>query len=514
MLENNYPNEYDKYYDELEFDSIFKSIIRSKIFIISFSSFVTISTFLFTSNLKPTFKGNFEIIAKKNDENNLLTNNLPSNPLINNLIANDVNDKKTRELILKSPFILKPVFEFAKKEYLNRGEKKEDLTYEAWLSKSVQINFEKGSNVLRFNFKDKDKSLISEVLKKTLKKYQDYSRRDRIKALTNGISYLEKQEVSLKKKSLVALKELNEFTILNGLRDLYITPNYKQGGSLKADDNLQESLDDQSITNRSVVERFESLFMQLEAYEKQYIEYSLYLKPNSYVLKELKQKINNLKESLKRPNSILIEYKELVKSTTQIEKLLTTVQNQLRLYKLQIAKQEDPWLLISGPTVLDSQVSPKVLKTSFLAFLVSIILASTIALFKEKKSGLLFEKDIIKKLLNCKYLESLSIKEEIVNNKIIDLIIKKELSKKLLSVDERLGIIDLSANKKNNVSKLMINYKNYTYIKPEDELNFTSLLGLFIIIRSGQITKEEIKWLNKYIKINNEKIIGWFFLDK
>ena len=128
MLENNYPNEYDKYYDELEFDSIFKSIIRSKIFIISFSSFVTISTFLFTSNLKPTFKGNFEIIAKKNDENNLLTNNLPSNPLINNLIANDVNDKKTRELILKSPFILKPVFEFAKKEYLNRGEKKEDLT--------------------------------------------------------------------------------------------------------------------------------------------------------------------------------------------------------------------------------------------------------------------------------------------------------------------------------------------------------------------------------------------------
>ena len=141
MLENNYPNEYDKYYDELEFDSIFKSIIRSKIFIISFSSFVTISTFLFTSNLKPTFKGNFEIIAKKNDENNLLTNNLPSNPLINNLIANDVNDKKTRELILKSPFILKPVFEFAKKEYLNRGEKKEDLTYEAWLSKSVQINF-------------------------------------------------------------------------------------------------------------------------------------------------------------------------------------------------------------------------------------------------------------------------------------------------------------------------------------------------------------------------------------
>ena len=184
--------------DSFDFEALFQKLLRSKRLILSISSVITFSTFIISSIIKPSYKGIFQIVASQppNTENLLLSNALEGNSLLGDLLPNNDTDQKTQELILKSSSILEPVFNFSKQNYIERGEKKELLLYNSWLSDFVKINFEKGSNVLTFSFIDKDKLLILDVLNLTIKEYKNYSKRDRIKKLSNGISYLEKQEKS------------------------------------------------------------------------------------------------------------------------------------------------------------------------------------------------------------------------------------------------------------------------------------------------------------------------------
>ena len=157
---------------------------------------------------------------------------------------------------------MEPVFNFSKQNYIERGEKG-TLLYNSWLSDFVKINFEKGSNVLTFCFIDKDKLLILDVLNLTIKEYKNYSKRDRIKKLSNGISYLEKQEKELKIKANNSLKKLNTFTIDNRLGNFELTSISKIEKDFENSFNESEN---KPNLNKSlkVGQRFDSTFALLE----------------------------------------------------------------------------------------------------------------------------------------------------------------------------------------------------------------------------------------------------------
>ena len=80
------------------------------------------------------------------------------------------------------------------------------------------------------------------------------------------------------------------------------------------------------------------LFDTLEEFENQYAYLSTKLKPSSPTLKELKSKIESYKNSLKRPNEILIEYKLLAKNAQRDEEILANIENSLEIEKLQLIK--------------------------------------------------------------------------------------------------------------------------------------------------------------------------------
>ena len=65
------------------------------------------------------------------------------------------------------------------------------------------------------------------------------------------------------------------------------------------------------------------------------------MKPESEFLRNLKSKIDQLKESLKRPNEILVKYKELLKISERDESLLSQIENELIVTKLDLSKQRD-----------------------------------------------------------------------------------------------------------------------------------------------------------------------------
>ena len=64
----------------------------------------------------------------------------------------------------------------------------------------------------------------------------------------------------------------------------------------------------------------------LEDNEAKLLELSARLKPNSKTLSNLKIKIKNLKEFLKRPNQILLEFRELNRLAKRDETFLANIE--------------------------------------------------------------------------------------------------------------------------------------------------------------------------------------------
>ena len=127
-------------------------------------------------------------------------------------------------------------------------------------------------------------------------------------------------------------------------------------------------------------QRFEAQFQLLESLEAEYLIYKSTLKPESEFLRNLKSKIDQLKESLKRPNEILVKYKELLKISERDESLLSQIENELIVTKLDLSRQRDPWDLISQPTIDDARIWPLKKQIVISTFLISILLALTISL--------------------------------------------------------------------------------------------------------------------------------------
>ena len=97
----------------IDLQSLFRILKRGKklIFLIVLSS--TFITGIYSIKTKPKWIGSFNIVVKKNSED---TANASMNPIANfNNIVNDTNE--TERLILQSPSVLMPVFDFVKNHY-------------------------------------------------------------------------------------------------------------------------------------------------------------------------------------------------------------------------------------------------------------------------------------------------------------------------------------------------------------------------------------------------------------
>ena len=70
-----------------------------------------------------------------------------------------------------------------------------------------------------------------------------------------------------------------------------------------------------------------------------------------------------------RPKGILLKYKELIREAARDEKTLIELEDKFNLFKLDIASQEDPWELITKPTLLEYRVSPNRRKIALLSLI-------------------------------------------------------------------------------------------------------------------------------------------------
>ena len=146
------------------------------------------------------------------------------------------------------------------------------------------------------------------------------------------------------------MQEFNKFTIKNRLASI---DGFVDLGDLKINQNnysienlMNSSKKTASLLDNSKGPRFEGQYALLDQYETQYIDLSSSLKPNSKIMIQLKNKIDFLRDSLKRPNEILIKYRQLKSIALRDENNLSSISSELDSYKLEQALQPLPWDLI------------------------------------------------------------------------------------------------------------------------------------------------------------------------
>ncbi len=499
--------------EDIDISLIFNKIFRNKLIILFIASASTALSVLVSNFQKPIYKGSFQIVIR--DENS--TNNQSANSLVNLVTGKNDNDSKTQEYILKSPLVLKPVFDFTKKEYIKRNNAAKSLSYKSWLKNSLDIEFEDGTQVLDISFKDESKELIIDTLNLIKNKYQAYSKRDRENKLKNAINFLESQQKILEEKSTNSLLALNKFSIKNGLGDIdgFVSLG-KENDQINENANLL-NIKIPSSTNfgskQNAGQRFKNQFSLLEQYEAKYADNSAKLKPNSKYLSELKIKIDNLRSSLKRPNEILIKYRNLVKISERDENLLSNVENELLKTKLEFRRQLNPWELISNPRVDDKQVSPKVFGSAIQVFIISTFFGIIYAFYKEKKSGIIFEIKALKELVNCEFLDTIFSKNKILSTQIIDTYILRSFGDLKKSKGSNTSVVLTGKSLSNSDFSLDSKINNYSIIDLKDEKIIRNSDNLIFILTTNDVTYTDIKRLNTYVNIYREKIIGWFYLD-
>ena len=504
--------------DEINLNSIIKFFKRGRFFIFGLVITSTLFSTLFAFKAKPKWSGSFNIVVKKESSNADSGNTFGSySSIFRTFKTNDENE--TQRLILMSPSVLMPVFEYVKSYYDEKNINTEELFFKEWVEDNLEINFENKTSVLKVEYINEDKKLIKNTLELISKKYKDYSKRDTEKQLNKTIEYLIQQIDLMKDKSLNSTREFNEFSIKNGLGNLDGFVGLGNSTSLGRYNSIfeqnfnQENNTNNISQNNKILQRnnpatrYQNQFRLLEDYESSFVDLSSKLKPNSSTLKEIKEKIENLRSSLIRPNEILIEYRRLNIEAARDESILQELENSLQVLQLNKIKSPDPWELISIPTIDNKPVYPQKKRIVIISFLLSLTLSSILFHIKEKFAGKIYELEEYKKYINYNFMDTIYKNNKKINKNIIGNYIDLKAKTALIYLHD-----DYFLESSNSDIEELIDIKNIELIDFKSLEDLSKYENIILITEEGIVNKENLNLIDKNILPFKKAILGWFYL--
>tara|TARA_Y200000002_G_scaffold306386_1_gene262318 strand:+ start:188 stop:1783 length:1596 start_codon:yes stop_codon:yes gene_type:complete len=505
--------------NEIDLKKVFNTLKRSKKLITGFILGASLISSYKYFKATPIWSGSFNIVVKEDPSNkNGISGGF--NPIFNLSKINDNNE--TQKLILKSQSVLMPVFNYVKKYKEEKGSDTEKFFFNNWIDGALKIDFEARSSVLKVEYFSNDKKLIIDTLNLISTKYQSYSKQETEKQITKSIKYLEEQEKIMKDRSRISTKKFNEFSINNGLGNidgfvglgnstaLSYTGNF--GGSNLNNNQTEIKLGNSAsqANSDSAGIRFSNQFKLLQNYEAKLVDLSAKLKPNSKTMIDLRLRIDNLREELKRPNEILLKYNDLKKEASRNEGLLANIEGSLVVLKLNKIKTPDPWELISEPTLVNKPIYRNRLIFFITPIFVATILVCIISIIREKLSGKIFEKDDFKKLIRYEYLDALFKNNSNLNENII--------CSSLGTVSkEKIGLVNLDnlflEDKIDSEIKFANNKDFFKLITLKNIKELTNYNNIILAASPGKISKLNLNLIDKYLLPYKKKIRGWFFFE-
>jgi hypothetical protein len=110
-----------------------------------------------------------------------------------------------------------------------------------------------------------------------------------------------------------------------------------------------------------------------------------------------------------RPKGVLLKFRDLQRIAAREEGTLLKLEESYRGLQLEAARQEDPWELISTPTLLDKPVAPKKGRNLALGLLAGLVLGSGAALIMDRRAGLVWNEEELQPLLGLPILTKLKL---------------------------------------------------------------------------------------------------------
>ena len=549
--------------EDFNFRGVISSIFRRKksFFIITFSIFILSGIYAYTK--KETWEGTFQIVLKQNTKNNSINSliNATSNPI--SLLRNQASQNKlnTEILILQSPSVLKPVYDYVKTEYDLLGYNTSKFRFRKWKNENLSVKLEKKSNVLRISYLDKEKEIIIPVLNKISQKYQAYSGKDRLKSLTKAKNYLDNQVLIYKEKTKKSSSQLQTYRNLHNIEAMStgVRNNFKNNlQQNKAPNNSnnnvilnlestyiraknQVTLINEKLKLLKEVDAKTNLDQKLAIYNAQIdssktaairkkiqeIDFDLARYKSAFnneypkikFLEQLKietfQQLQNIvigylegqknielsiQKSSKRPQEVIAKYKDLYRLHNLNLETLSNLELERKINALSLAKETEPWELISNPIIYDKAVAPNKPRILLIGLFFGIVFGSVYVRFKDKNSDIIYDKNDIDNYLGYKNLFDFSNIDENKFGEIIDNMIINYFAKEKLVV---FPIGDFVNDRSKKVLKLIKENKNMlkvvSNLKEIDEPS-----KLLILISINNLNKKELSYIKNYFILRKD----------
>ena len=466
--------------DEIDLKELTKVFWRNKK-IVGTSSIIFFFIGIFISVFsEKKWEGNFQIVLNpSNKMGGIMNNNSTLNSLVPFTIKGASMDINTEVGILESPAVLMPIFNYVSTQKKLLDEKY-NLNFKDWKTNNLNVKLKDKTYILDINYRDKNKKIVLPVLKRISNAYQEYSDKKQKKSYSYTNDYLKKQVSFYKEKSKSSLKKVQEFAIDQNL--LLITdPKFNDQSKdsrnefdifsnadleltrIKANNKIKqidlqikdiESLDIEENTSLlSFIGNIDndlsvsSLYENIEKIDSEIIKYSSRYTYKDPIIKRLKEEkkiaikllkdkaigmlkakkivAESIKESATRPKDVLLKYKELIRESFRDEKTLIQLEDRLRSINLAIAKKDEPWELITTPTLLDKPIGLRKRTSGLVGIIFGFILGFIYSYIREKVSDTLFETDDIKKLLKLNIVKKLDLDIKSLNNNLSTFILDK-----------------------------------------------------------------------------------------
>ena len=544
---------------DIKYIDLYYFVIRNAKVLIKLIGVGLILSLIYTIRLKNIWGGEFQIVLE-NDMTNLINESENVNNRFRQLLKGAQPDQLLTEVeILKSPSVLMPIFEIVKKRELSLGNKQSYTTFNRW-KKDLTIVLQEGTNILNIKYENPNKRLILPTLISISDAYQEYSSKNKNDNISKGMAYLKKQIAEYKVKTRNSYKKAQKFSVEQDLNVVQgLPPNFGAPGNLTPNFNSpvqdvateaalkkrnlfeilkyfqEEQTDDEKLVYISKLNNFadKTLFEKLNLIELQISETNAFYTKNSNKLKQLLEKksaiINKIKvlslknllaridsvdtiiNSSKRPKGVFVKFNDLNNNYLRDNYTLLELESQYRLLSLEKAKDNDPWKLITKPTVLDERVSPNRTRLMLLYGFFVVLLSLMYAYIKEKSTNKIFTKDYIERNFPYPILEEVPDEKSTFTNFYLKIIADVHL-KNL----ENVRIFKIGNINNDFFEELILKLKKYSKSKIEKNNNlaeFNQTYNYLFIAQSAEVTKEDFENLIRRIGANNDNIIGLIFLN-
>ena len=190
------------------------------------------------------------------------------------------------------------------------------------------------------------------------------------------------------------------------------------------------------------------------------------------------------------------------------ELTLINLENELRAVNLEQARIEDPWELISKPTLRLKPVAPRKSIYGLIGILIGLLIGSLISYFREIFTNIVYEKDYLQTNLGVNIIDEFDIKNQIFKNYSIDVFVNEIINSNKTKFYKFVKLGNISESEIEKFINVLSNDKGleFSLSRSLEQNNDNELL--IILSRMGSFTMKELESLKIRLELSNKKVIG------